>query len=183
MSPVDLLGYLAYFLIVGFSAFQLVFMLRGRTVNLGAWPLVSLVVGLTLLQWSFVWATVPLYVVVGNCLSLLFTAANLAKVLSEPAPKEPGYVLTADGTLLEVSRVIKPYSVNQEYWQRIGLTEEELAARLGGSAAPAAPAGNADSSMQNDTRPQANPFQSITDEGIAALERKARASLSDFDHL
>lgn len=77
---VSALGYLSYFLIVVFSPLQLVIMLHGRSVNLGVWPLVSLTLGLFLLQASFFWVSVPTYVIVGNLTSACFTAINLAYV-------------------------------------------------------------------------------------------------------
>jgi hypothetical protein len=90
MSPA-LIGYIAYFLISAFSWAQLGFSLKHKTLNLGIWPMVALVVGLGLLQTSFLYATVPLYIIVGNAASLTGTFLNLLRV-SLFKPKTNPYV-------------------------------------------------------------------------------------------
>lgn len=87
MNP-DILGYIAYVLIVAFSWLQLFFSFRGRTINLGAWPLVSLTAGLAALQVAlFLGPATPLYLLVGNGLSFLGTAVNLLRVtIFKPRP-------------------------------------------------------------------------------------------------
>ena len=71
-----LLGYLGYAFVVGFCPLQLFEAIKGRTLNLGLLPLISLVLGLALLQVSFVLAGVIPYIV-GNGLGLVFSTALL----------------------------------------------------------------------------------------------------------
>lgn len=78
---VTILGYVAYAFICFFNPLQLFSMVRRRNINLGAWPLVSLTLGLALLELSFLWVTAPMYVVIGTAVSLTFTAINLMQVL------------------------------------------------------------------------------------------------------
>ncbi len=73
-------GYAAFVLICGFSWFQLGFSFRHRTINLGSWPMVVLVLGLALLQSTFFFVTVPLFMVIGNAASLTGSALNLLRV-------------------------------------------------------------------------------------------------------
>jgi len=58
-------------------------MVRGKNLNLGAWPLASLTLGLALLQLSFFFVPggVPAYLFFGNGASFIFTAINLVHVL------------------------------------------------------------------------------------------------------
>lgn len=78
---VTVLGYIAYFLICAFSWLQLYFSFRGRTINLGITPLVSLAAGLAVLQAAlFMGVGTPLYLLVGNGLSLVGTVLNLVRV-------------------------------------------------------------------------------------------------------
>lgn len=83
---VTILGYVAYAFICLFNPIQLLFMVRRKNVNLGAWPLASLVLGLALLSVSFWYVAVPTYVIVGTAVSLLGCAANLLLVLRQPKP-------------------------------------------------------------------------------------------------
>ena len=78
---VDVFGYVAYFFIVLFSPMQLFLMAKGKNIDLGVWPLASLILGLVLLQGTFFYVTVPLYVFVGTATSLTFTAAIAACVV------------------------------------------------------------------------------------------------------
>lgn len=80
---VTILGYVAYAFICLFNPLQLFSMVRRRNINLGAWPLVSLTLGLALLELSFIWVAAPTYVVIGTALSLAFTAVNLIQVLHQ----------------------------------------------------------------------------------------------------
>lgn len=78
---VTVLGYVSYFFICLFSPVQFVAMLRGKNINFGVWPLVSLSIGLALLSLSFFFVTVPMYVLVGQYISLTFTLLLLARVI------------------------------------------------------------------------------------------------------
>jgi len=81
MTPVFVFGFVAYFFIVLFSPIQLWGMWRGKNIDLGVRPLASLILGLVLLQGTFFYVTVPLYVFVGTATSLTFTAAIAACVV------------------------------------------------------------------------------------------------------
>lgn len=83
----DILGYLAYVLIGLFYPLQLFFMFRGKNVNLGSWPLISLTAGLVTLQASFLFVPfIPAYVVWGNLVNTGFALINLFYVLKSRAP-------------------------------------------------------------------------------------------------
>ena len=82
---ISVLGYLAYALICAFSPLQLWGMVRGKNIDLGAWPLVSLTAGLALLAGTFAFVTVPMYVIVGTTVSMAGCAANLALILRLPS--------------------------------------------------------------------------------------------------
>ena len=83
----DILGYLAYVLIGLFYPLQLFFMFRGKNVNLGSWPLISLTAGLVVLQASFLFVPfIPAYVVWGNLVNTAFALINLFYVLKSRAP-------------------------------------------------------------------------------------------------
>jgi len=71
-----LLGYLGYAFVVCFYPLQLFEAIKGKNLNLGLLPLISLVLGLALLQVSFVLAGVIPYIV-GNGLGLVFSMALL----------------------------------------------------------------------------------------------------------
>lgn len=112
---ISFVGYLAYGLIVGFNAIQWFFMVRGKTINLGALPMWSLVFGLALLQLTLFWPLFmggfvpPTYIIVGNALSFIFAALGLERVVRANinAP-EPTFMQLADGTILQVIAVSPP---------------------------------------------------------------------------
>lgn len=74
------IGYLGYALINLWAPLQIGHMIRGRHVELGRLPIVTLCAGLLCLQVSFTADSLPLYTQVGNGLGLLFSAVMLAIV-------------------------------------------------------------------------------------------------------
>lgn len=105
---ISLLGYLAYGLIVGFNAIQWFYMIRGKTINLGALPMWSLVFGLALLQVTLFWPLFfggfapPTYIVVGNAVSFIFAALGLERVVRSNLSAPETFLLTmGDGTVLK----------------------------------------------------------------------------------
>jgi hypothetical protein len=112
---ISIVGYLAYGLIVGFNAIQWFYMVRGKTINLGALPMWSLVFGLALLQVTLVWPLVfsgfapPTYIIVGNALSFIFAALGLERVVrTNLSTPEPTFLQLQDGTVLQVIAVTPP---------------------------------------------------------------------------
>ncbi len=100
---VELLGYLSYVFITVFNPLQLFFMLRRKTVNLGALPLISLTIGLALLSLSFyLTGGIPLYAVIGNALSFIFALVNTVVIMrSNAKAPEPFLLQLQDGTILK----------------------------------------------------------------------------------
>lgn len=74
------IGYLGYAFINLWGPLQIVHMARGRHIELGRLPLVTLCVGLLCLQVSFGLDGLPLYTQVGNAAGLLFSVSMLAIV-------------------------------------------------------------------------------------------------------
>lgn len=74
------IGYLGYALINLWGPLQIGHMVRGRHVEFGRLPIVTLCAGLLCLQVSFAADSLPLYAQAGNGLSLLFSTAMLVIV-------------------------------------------------------------------------------------------------------
>jgi hypothetical protein len=66
----ELLGYVGYGFIVAFYPLQLWAAIRGKTLDLGVWPLTSLVIGLVVLEASF-WLSGVVPYFVGNTIGLV----------------------------------------------------------------------------------------------------------------
>jgi len=73
---ITLLGYVGYAFVVAFYPLQVFEALARKNLNLGFWPLISLVVGLAVLQVSFVLNGVAPYAL-GNGLGLFFSVVLL----------------------------------------------------------------------------------------------------------
>lgn len=74
------IGYLGYALINLWGPLQVWHMLKGKHIELGRAPLVTLVLGMACLQVSFALDSLPLYTQVGNGLGLTFCTVMLAIV-------------------------------------------------------------------------------------------------------
>ncbi len=75
-----MIGYLGYFFLLVFYPVQLFGMISKRNIDLGILPMISLSVGLMLLQFSYVGHSIPHYIVVGNATSLIFSCIILTVV-------------------------------------------------------------------------------------------------------
>jgi len=75
-----IIGYLGYVLINLWGPLQIVHMLRGKHIELGRLPLITLVLGMACLQVSFAVDGLPLYTQAGNGMGLTFCTAMLALV-------------------------------------------------------------------------------------------------------
>jgi len=107
---VELLGYLSYVFITVFNPLQLFFMLRRKTVNLGALPLISLTIGLALLSLSFyLTGGIPLYAVIGNALSFVFALVNTVVIMRSNAKAPETFLMQLqDGTVLKAEIFARP---------------------------------------------------------------------------
>ena len=77
----DIIGYVAFFFICAFGPIQLWDMYRGHTRDLGAWPLASLVLGLSLLLTQLILDGAETYLLVGNFTALAFNLVNFCVVI------------------------------------------------------------------------------------------------------
>lgn len=85
---VSLIGYFAYVLICATGVIQATAMIRGRNFVYSIWSALSIETGLILLQCTLGTGPAPLYVIVGNAVSVVANGVCLAYML-KPSPKAP----------------------------------------------------------------------------------------------
>ena len=75
------LGFLGYVFITLFYPVQLVGMIARRNVDLGLLPMVSLIIGLSLVQYAAMRDGAPVYIRIGNAVAFAFGLAILILLL------------------------------------------------------------------------------------------------------